>query len=110
MTIRTRAASIVFTAAATAALIGLGAAPAMASTPLTVKVTGGGTYTAGASKTVLSDNGINVTCSSKGKTPASDASETIPNGTHHGTGSVEVGTAAKLAFNNCSGPLGKVTT
>jgi hypothetical protein len=98
------------TTAVAAVVVGLGAAPAMASTTLTAKVTGGGTYTAETPKTVLSDNGVSVTCSTKGKTAASTASGSIPTGKHSGKSSVKVGTAVKLSFNNCSGPLGKVTT
>jgi len=109
---RKHAVTILSTATAAAAVvIGLGVAPAMASTPtLTAKVTGGGTYTATTAKTVLTDGPVSVTCSSKGKTPASQASGSIPNGSHRGKAPVKVGTAAKLSFNNCTGPLGKVTT
>lgn len=106
-----RSTLAVLSAAGTAvAVIGLSAAPALASTPLTVKVSGGGSYTAKSGKTVLSDNGINVTCTTKGKTIGSTASGSIPNGTHKGAAPVKVGTAAKLSFGNCTGPLGKVTT
>ncbi len=97
-------------ATAVAAVVGLSAVPALASTPLTVKVSGGGSYTAKTAKTVLSDHGINVTCSTRGKTQASTASGKIPNGTHKGKAPVQVGTATKLAFGNCTGPLGRVTT
>jgi len=110
MTVGKRALAALSAATAAVAVVGLSAVPALASTPLTVKVSGGGTYTAKATKTVLTDHGINVTCSSKGKTSASTASGKIPNGTHKGKSPVQVGTASKLAFNNCTGPLGKVTT
>ena len=90
--------------------VGLSATPAFAATSLTVKVTGGGNYTATTTKTVLSDNGVNVTCKSTKSAAASKASGSLPNATTKGNAPVKVGTAAKLAFNNCTGPLGKVTT
>lgn len=115
MTIRKRAGSLLLaTAATTAAVVGLCAAPSLASTPrattLTVKITGGGKFTAKATKTVLTDRGIPVTCKSKGSTPASSASGNIPSGTHKGTSPVKVGTTTNLKFNNCNGPLGAVHT
>lgn len=119
MTIRKRTGSLLIAAAATTAAVGLCAAPALASSPLggtklTVKVSGGGKFTAVAAKTVLTQKvgtvTISVTCTSKGRTPASSASGLIPNGTHRGTSPVLVGSASKLAFNNCTGPLGAVHT
>ncbi len=104
MTLMKRASKVLFTASATAAMVGLAAAPALAATTLTVKVTGGGTYTASSSKTVLSDNGVNVTCT------GSSGSGTIASATHKGTSPVKVGTVSKLSFSHCSGPLGAVTT
>jgi len=62
MTMRKWAGSVLFTAAAAAAVVGMTVGPALASTTLTVKVSHGGSYTAKAGKTVLSDNGIAVTC------------------------------------------------
>lgn len=110
MTTRSRAASLLFAAATTAAVVGMSATPAMAATTLTIKVTGGGAYRATATKTVLSDHGINVNCTSTSTKKASTASGSIPNGTRRGTVPVKVGTAVKLSFNNCAGPLGRVTT
>ncbi len=113
MTIGKHTLGVLCTAAVTVAVVGLSAAPAMGSTGtamLTVKVSGGGSYTATTSKTILSDKGINVTCTTKGKTAASTGSGKIPNGTSHGSSPVKVGTVAKLSFNNCVGPLGKVST
>jgi hypothetical protein len=119
MTIRKRTGSLLIaTAATTAAVVGLCAAPALASSPrattLTVKVSGGGKFTAKATKTVLTEvvSGVtvSVTCTSKGTTPASSASGNIPNGTVKGTSPVKVGTTTNLKFNNCSGPLGPVST
>lgn len=116
MTIRKRTGSRLLAAAATtAAVVGLCAAPALASTPLsttrlTVKISNGGKFTAKATKTVLSNRGVNVFCTARGKTPASSASGNIPSGTHRGASPVKVGTASNLKFNNCQGPLGAVHT
>jgi hypothetical protein len=110
MTITKRAGSVLFAGAAAAAVVALSAGSALAATTLTVKVSGGGSYKATASKTVLKDGLVAVTCVNKGSSKASTASGTITNGTHKGAAPVKVGTAAKLAFNNCTGPAGKVTT
>lgn len=117
MTISKRVSAMLLASAGAAAMIGLATAPALASAPaaakatkLTAKVSGGGSYTAKAAKTTLSDHGINVTCNAKGKTPGSSASGVIPNGTKSGNSPLQVGTATKLAFNNCTGPLGHVKT
>jgi hypothetical protein len=108
MTIRKRAGSVLFIAAAAAAVVGMSVGPALASTSLTVKVTGGGSYTAKAGKTVLTDgtgaSAVSVTCSS------SKGSGKIANGSHHGAAPVSVGTVAKLSFSNCNTALGSVTT
>src|SRR5579859_2716454 len=114
MTIRKRPGLFFAATATTAAVIGLCAAPALASSPLgatklTVTVKGGGKFTATSSKTVLTQKvgsvTVKVTCTSKGKTPASSASGNIPNGTNKGNSPVQVGTATNLKFNNCTGPL-----
>jgi hypothetical protein len=116
MTISKRVGTILLATASAAAVVGMAAAPALATpaaakaTKLTAKVTGGGSYTATTAKTVLSNRGVNVTCNKKGKKPGSSASGSIPSGTHKGNSPVAVGTAAKLAFNNCTGPLGPVST
>jgi hypothetical protein len=116
MTIRKRTGSVLLATAATSvAVVGLCAASALASTPLsttrlTVKVSNGGKFTAKTSKTVLTDNGQKVFCTTMGKTPASSASGSIPSGTYKGASPVKVGTAANLKFNNCNGPLGAVHT
>ena len=104
MTMRKWAGSVLFTAAAAAAVVGMTVGPALASTTLTVKVSGGGSYSASTNKTTLSDNGVSVTCS------GSKAAGTISNGTHKGKAPVKVGTATKLSFTGCSGPLGTVHT
>jgi hypothetical protein len=96
-------------AAALAALLGATTSLA-ATTTLKAKVSNGGSYTATASKTVLSDNGVNVTCTSVGTTPALKATGSIPSGTTQGTSPLKIGTVGTLAFHNCTGPLGKVTT
>jgi hypothetical protein len=114
MTITKRAGSVLFAGAAAAAMVALTASSALAATTLTVKVTGGGNYNGAANKTVLTDGtgatAVSVTCVTKGKSKASTASGKINNGTHKGAAPVVVGTAAKLSFNNCPGPLGQVTT
>jgi len=110
MTLIKRASNLLLIAATAGAVIGLSAAPAMAATTLKVKVSNGGTYTATASKTVLKDGMVSVTCSSSGTTPASKATGTVATATHQGTSPVTVGTAKTLAFHNCTGPLGAVTT
>lgn len=110
MTRGKRAGNLVFAAVAAFAVVGLYAVPATAATSLTVKVSGGGSYTAKASKTVLSDNGVSVNCGTTSTKHASTGSGKVANGTHSGVAPVKVGTVTKLAFNNCSGPLGKVTT
>jgi len=110
MTLMKRATNVLFTVAAAGAVVGLSAAPAMAATSLTVKVSNGGSYTATASKTVLTDNGQNVTCTSTSTTPASKATGSVPTATTTGTSPVKIGTVKTLAFHNCTGPLGAVTT
>jgi hypothetical protein len=112
MTIGKRAASVLLASAATAAVIGLGAAPALASTPpkLTVTVGSGGTFTATAKTSVLTDGKVSVTCSTKGKTAASDGTGAIKSPKGKGTAPVKVGTTAKLAFNNCTSIAGSVVT
>jgi len=106
--------TLIGTLAMTAAVVALSAAPALASTPLTVKISGAGKFTAKSAKTVLTDGtgktAVSVTCVTKGKTPGASANGNIPNGTKKGNSPVKVGTTNKLAFNNCTGPLGKVTT
>jgi hypothetical protein len=105
MRIRKRAGGALFVVTAAAVAIGLGATAALAtSATLTAKVTNGGTYTGTSSNTVLTDNGVSVTCTS------STASGTIPTKTYtNATTPITVGTSAKLSFSGCTGPLGKVT-
>jgi hypothetical protein len=110
MTLIKRASSVLFTVAAAGAVVGLAAAPAMAATTLTVKVTNGGTYTATTSKTVLTDGNVSVTCTTSGTTPASKGTGSVPTATTTHTSPVKIGTVKTLAFNNCTGPLGAVTT
>src|SRR6266851_3215804 len=64
MTLIKRASTVLFAVATAGAVVGMSAAPAMAATTLKVKVSSGGSYTAKASKTVLKDNGVSVTCTS----------------------------------------------
>src|SRR5690242_21719429 len=105
MGLRKHAGGALIVVAAAAAAIGLGATTALAtSASLTVKVTGGGSYTASSSNTTLSDNGVSVTCTS------SKASGTIPTKTYtNATTPVTVGTSAKLSVSGCTGPLAAVT-
>jgi hypothetical protein len=107
MRIRKRAGSALLVVTASALAIGLSATMALATTAtLTVKVSGSsstGTVTASSSKTVLTDNGVSVTCTS------SKATSVIKNGTHMGTSPVGIGTVTKLSFSGCTGPLGGVT-
>lgn len=110
MTLMKRATNLLFIAASAGAVIGMSAAPAMAATTLKVVVSGGGTYTATAATTTLKDGSISVTCSTVGSTAGSTGSGTVASATHTGTSPVKVGTISKLAFNNCTGPLGAVTT
>jgi hypothetical protein len=96
---------ILFAGTAAALAIGFAAAPALATsaTTLTVKVTGGGSYTATTTKTTLTDNGISVTCT------GSTASGSIPTKSYTSASPVTVGTTTKLSFTKCTGPLGAVT-
>jgi hypothetical protein len=110
MTLMKRARNVLFTVATAGAVVGLAAAPAMAATTLTVKVTNGGSYTATSSKTVFTDKTVSVTCSTVGSTPASKGTGKVPTATTTATSPVKIGTVATLAFNNCTGPLGAVTT
>jgi len=103
------AGSALFTVAAAALAVGLGATTALAATTLTVKVTNGGAYKATAPATVLTDRGVGVTCSSSSTAKASTATGSIPTAATTGTSPVKIGTVATLIFKNCTGPLGKVT-
>jgi hypothetical protein len=112
MAIWKRAGTALGSAVAVAAVVGLCAAPAMAmpaSTTLKAKVTGGGSITATSTKTVLTDNGISVTCqASNKKSVVSTAKGSIKNGTHKGAAPT-VGITTSLNFKDCTGPLGQVT-
>jgi hypothetical protein len=96
---------ILVPAAAAAMAVAFGASSAMATTAtLNVKVTGGGSYTASSSSTVLTDNGVSVTCT------GSKAGGSIPTKTYTAkTSPVKVGTSSSLSFTGCTGPLGAVT-
>ena len=113
MTIRKRVGSVMFIAAAAAAVVGMSVGPALASTTLTVKVSHGGSYTATAKTTVLTDKTkdgpLSVTCVTKGKTPSSKGTGKM-SGTHRGKAPVSLGKVNNLSFKNCSGELGPVTT
>jgi hypothetical protein len=109
MSIRKRAGSVLFTAAAAAAVVGMSVGTALAATHLTVKVSHGGRYTATASTTNLADGPITVTCSTIGKTPSSKGSGSL-SGTHRGKAPVSLGKVRGLVFNNCTGLGAEVTT
>jgi hypothetical protein len=117
MTIRKRAGSVLFTAAAAAAVVGMSIGPALASTTLTVKVSHGGSYTVAAKTTTLTDitkaaGPLSVKCKTVGKTPSSTASGKLISGTYHGkpNKAVALGLVKGLKFNNCSGALGQPVT
>src|SRR5215472_2101902 len=97
MTLFKRASAVLATLGAAGAVVGLSAAPAMAATTLTVKISNGGTYTASSAKTVLTDGMVSVTCTASGSTPASTTSGSVPTKTTTATSPVKVGTAGKLA-------------
>jgi hypothetical protein len=78
--------------AATASVIGLAAAPALAATTWTVKP--GGAVTATAGTTTISTGGNSVTCTS------SVQKGTLEKGS--GLAGAGLGTITSLAFNNCS--------
>jgi hypothetical protein len=109
MTMRKRVGSVLFTAASAAAVVGLSVGPALAATTLTVKVSHGGSYKAASSgNTILTDGSgataIHVTCTK------SAASGKLARTTDKGKAPLKIGTAAKLSFSKCTGPLGPLTT
>ena len=105
MTMRKHVGSVLFTAAATAAVVGMSIGPALASTThLTVRVSHGGSYRAKAGTTVLTDGSVSVTCTS------SKASGKIASGTDKGAAPVKIGTAKTLSFTGCTGETFPVTT
>lgn len=81
----------------------------LAATAPIVTVTGGGTLSASAASTTLTDGKLAVTCSTSGATPASTASVTVSNGTTSAKAPHPIGIAADLAFSDCSSSLGPVT-
>lgn len=99
-------------------LIGLGAAiasvvtatPVLAATQTSVTVTGGGTFAASSKTTILKDRNVAVTCVTSGATPSSRMTSLIATQSTTGGAAVRVGTASGFAFNNCSSPLGAVTS
>ena len=103
MTLRKHAARGLFTVTAAALAIGFGATQALAATTLTVVVANGGTIHASSSHTVLTDNGISVTCSS------SKGTASVPSKTTKGTSPVTIGSITALSFGGCTGPTGAVT-
>jgi hypothetical protein len=109
MTMRKRVGSILFTVAAAGAIAGLSIGPALASTTLKVKVSGGGSYTAKAVGNTILQQGtgkdaIKVTCK------ASEGKGSLKSGTYRGKAPVKLGTVSKLSFSKCTGPLGTLST
>src|SRR5215467_8814687 len=101
MALLKRAGSVLIVGAATAAVVGLSAAPAFAAT-WTVKP--GGAITAKAGTTTLKDNntGNTLTCaSSSGKGSVKKGS---------GLSGTGIGSITALAFSTCKGPLGLTFT
>ena len=94
---------ILFTGAAAALAIGFGASSVLAAT-LTVKVTGGGSFTASSSNTKLTDGAISLTCTS------SKAGGSVPTKTYtSATSPVTVGSNSSLSFTGCTSITGAVT-
>ncbi len=103
MAIRKRlAGSILLTGAATALVIGVSAGPALAGATFTV--TPGGSITATAGTTTLSDTktGAVLTCAS------SSAAGSVKSGS--GLSGSRIGSVASISFNSCTGPLGLTFT
>jgi hypothetical protein len=102
MAILKRTYGILFAGAATAAVIGLSAAPAFAAT--TWSVSPGGAITAKSGTTTLTDTttGNSLTCTSS-KTAA-----TLKSGT--GLAGAGLGSITSVTFTSCTGPLGLTFT
>src|SRR5215469_8269660 len=82
----------------------------VASSQLTVNVTGAGSYEAGAAKAVLADGAVTITCVATRRTHASAMSGKIAGGSHRAHPPVVVGTVAALSFHNCSTSHGLAVT
>jgi hypothetical protein len=97
MAILKRTCGILFAGAATAAMIGLSAAPAFAATTWTVSP--GGAITAKSGTTTLKDTttGNSLTCKS------SSTSATLKKGS--GLSGTALGSITKATFSTCTGPL-----
>ena len=101
---RRRIGRILFTGTAAALAIGFGASSALAAATLTVKVTGGGSFTASSSNTKLTDGAISLTCTS------SKAGGSVPTKTYtSATSPVTVGSNSSLSFTGCTSITGAVT-
>jgi hypothetical protein len=98
MAILKRTYGILFAGAATAAVIGLSAAPAFAATTWTVSP--GGAITAKSGTTTLKDTktGNSLSCTS------SSTSATLKKGS--GLAGAGLGSITKVTFTDCTGPLG----
>jgi hypothetical protein len=95
---------ILFTATAAALTIGFAATSAFAATNLTVKVTGGGSFTSSSSNTVLTDGAVTLTCTGS-KAGGSVATKTYTNM----PSPVTVGSNSSLSFAGCTSITGAVT-
>ncbi len=97
MAILKRTYGILFAGAATAAVIGLSAAPALAAT--TWSVSPGGAITGKSGTTTLKDTttGTSLSCKS------SSTSATLKKGT--GLSGTAIGSITKVSFSTCTGPL-----
>jgi len=102
MAILKRTYGILFAGAATAAVIGMSAAPAFAAT--TWSVSPGGAITGKSGKTTLKDTstGNALSCTS------SSTSATLKKGS--GLAGRGLGSITKVSFSNCTGPLGLTFT
>ena len=92
------AGSILLTGTVTALVIGVSAAPALAA--ITWTVTPGGSITATAGTTTLTDTktGVALTCAS------SSAPATLKSGS--GLSGSRIGSVTSISFNSCTGPFG----
>jgi hypothetical protein len=102
MAILKRTYGILFAGAATAAVIGLSAAPAFAATTWTVSP--GGAITAKSGTTTLKDTttGNSLSCKS------SSTSATLKSGS--GLSGTDLGSITAVSFSTCTGPLGLTFT
>jgi hypothetical protein len=97
--IRTRTGRVLALGAVTAAMIGMAAAPALASNAKTWTVKPGGSITGKAGTTTLTDTSTKTTLTCK----SSSAKGTVKKGS--GLSGTGIGSITSLSFKNCTGPL-----